>query len=127
MKNIFALILLFPVVALAGIEEYTVNGETRLYDSACYWNAPEKIAPSKDGGYNVIIPTTRDDCRVRGSFAKVVIIKRNLDYGTTSSFYSEWLPESQAVARKEKLDAEYGNELGLYCPSQFVEVKVTQF
>jgi hypothetical protein len=129
MKNIVALFLLFPAVALAGIEEYTVNGETRLYDTACYWNTPDKIVPSPDGGgYNVVVAVTREECRVHGAFAKVNIYKYDFVTGGTILFRgNEWLSEERAILRKQKLDSKYKNVLNAGFATQVVTLEKREF
>jgi hypothetical protein len=128
MKFAPLLLLFASFVANAGALEYQVNGETRLYDSDCYWNAPEKIAPSADGGgYNVIVPITRDDCRVRGSFAKVNIYKYDFVTSSMILFEGSWVPTTQAEKRKAKLDAAYKNVLNAGFATQVVKLDIKNF
>jgi hypothetical protein len=123
MKNILLLILLLPAVTLAGTEEYTVNGETRLYDTDCYANTPNKKILAPGGGYYYEEAVTREECRVHGAFAKVDIYKYDFVTGSTILFKgTTWLPAERAIARKAKMDAEYKNVLNVGCATQRVEV-----
>jgi hypothetical protein len=129
MKNIIALFLFLPVITFAGFNEYTVNGETRLYDFDCYWNSPDKVVPSPDGGgYNVIVVVTKDECRVRGTFAKVNIYKYDFVTGSTILFRgNEWFSEARANLRKQKLDSEYKNVLNAGFATQIVTLEKREF
>jgi hypothetical protein len=92
--------------AQAEVAEYRVNGETRLYDTDCYWNAPEKTAPSPDGGgYNVVVPTTREECRVRGEFARVDVYVYDFLFREAIHFKGKWLSPEHAATYKAEQDA----------------------
>jgi hypothetical protein len=125
MKAIIILMsLLVSTTVIAGdlVEYKSASGKPALYSRQCYDTTLNKIVKSADGEYLIEVAVTKDDCRVSGTFAKVQTYVRNLDYGTWSIFTSEWMITGKAEARKQKLDATYKNTLGLWCPSQRIEV-----
>jgi len=131
MKKIIVLALLVlvaPVMADTIVEYKTADGEKAIYSRNCYDSTPNKVVKSPDGGYLFEVAVTEDDCRITGeSFAKVERSIRNLDFGTWTKFTSDWMTTGEAEAEKTRLDTEYKNTLGLWCPSQHVEILTKRF
>jgi hypothetical protein len=128
MKYVLLIFFLSASQAFAGLVEYTApDGNPGLYDAACYATTPDKVVPAPGGGYNITIPVAKDDCRYSGQVAQVVLSKRNLDFGTWSKFTYGWMTLVDAEAMKDRLESEYKNTLGLWCPTQRVEIVMKEF
>lgn len=120
--------LLLPFSAFAGVAEYSVNGETRLYDTECFWNSPQKFVASESGGYSYAVYASKEDCRVTGTFAKVDIYKYDFVTSGTILFKgTEWLPAQRAELRKSKIDSAYNNTLNAGFTTQVVKLEFRNF
>jgi hypothetical protein len=108
MRNTLLLILiavLFPFQSLAEVAEYRVNGETRLYDTDCYANTPNKKILAPGGGYYYEEPVTREECRVHGEFARVDVYVYDFLFREAIPFEGKWLSPERAAAYKAEQDA----------------------